>query len=183
VIQAVSVPLYSLGVLPALELNAPLREDRIERADPDRFTLVLKGERVLRNTFPEVMASTLQGLYQDRPRSGSKVLEEGASPNEYRCRVRMDQAMEFVLLKVSYHPYWKVAVDGVRADVVPLAPNLMGVAAGPGTHEIVFRYRNPLSQKIAAAGALVLWCAWVLLQFRGAGRRPPDAPATDSVPL
>jgi hypothetical protein len=46
-----------------------------------------------------------------------------------------------VLLKATYDPRWSVTVDGKPAKTSMMAPSLVGVAVGPGTHEIAFRYR------------------------------------------
>ena len=45
-----------------------------------------------------------------------------------------------VLLSVSYDPGWHAWVDGAEVPTEMLAPALVGVSLGPGTHDVVFRY-------------------------------------------
>jgi Gpi18-like mannosyltransferase len=45
-----------------------------------------------------------------------------------------------VLLKATYDPRWSVTVDGVPAKAVMMAPSLVGVQVGPGTHTVAFHY-------------------------------------------
>ncbi len=45
-----------------------------------------------------------------------------------------------LLLSVSYDPGWHAWVDGTEAPTEILAPALVGVNLGPGTHDVVFRY-------------------------------------------
>jgi hypothetical protein len=45
-----------------------------------------------------------------------------------------------VMLKATYDPRWHVTVDGKPAAKQMLAPSFVGVAVGPGTHNIEFDY-------------------------------------------
>jgi uncharacterized membrane protein YfhO len=45
-----------------------------------------------------------------------------------------------VMLKATYDPSWHVTVDGKPAATQMLAPSFVGVAVGPGTHRIEFKY-------------------------------------------
>ena len=45
-----------------------------------------------------------------------------------------------LLLSVSYDPGWHAWVDGKETATEMLAPALVGVNLGPGTHRVVFRY-------------------------------------------
>ena len=47
-----------------------------------------------------------------------------------------------VLLKVSFDPGWTATVDGVTVATQMVAPALVGVAVGPGTHRVVFTYHG-----------------------------------------
>ena len=75
----------------------------------------------------------------------------GAAPGEVlregRSLVwgRMDAVVHLrrravVVLSASYDPGWTATVDGRRAPVEMIAPALVGVVVGPGTHRVVFRY-------------------------------------------
>jgi uncharacterized membrane protein YfhO len=45
-----------------------------------------------------------------------------------------------VVLSASYDPGWHAAVDGHTVPTVMVAPALVGVVVGPGTHTVTFRY-------------------------------------------
>jgi hypothetical protein len=45
-----------------------------------------------------------------------------------------------VVLSASYDPGWHVTVDGIPSAPVMVAPALVAVRVGPGTHRIAFRY-------------------------------------------
>lgn len=47
-----------------------------------------------------------------------------------------------VLLKATYHPRWRVTVDGKPVKTEMIAPALVGVRVGPGEHEVKFAYRS-----------------------------------------
>ncbi len=48
-----------------------------------------------------------------------------------------------VLVSVSYDPGWQAWVDGRRAPTEILAPAVLGVVVGQGSHDVVFAYRGP----------------------------------------
>lgn len=62
-----------------------------------------------------------------------------------------------LVLKVSYHPNWRVTVDGREAAPFMVSPSLIGVALGPGDHFVTAEYRStPLKTPLAIVAALVL---------------------------
>jgi hypothetical protein len=62
-----------------------------------------------------------------------------------------------VMLKATYDPRWHVTVDGKPAKTQMLAPSFVGVAVGPGTHTIEFRYvPYPYYWVLLTIGALTL---------------------------
>ncbi len=91
-----------------------------------------------------------------------------------------------VVLSASFDPGWTVTVDGRPAAPVMVAPALVAVQVGPGTHRIVFRYRGyagyPYLMALSVlvlAGAFVAERWWVARSVpRGTPTDyPPDAPA------
>jgi hypothetical protein len=64
-------------------------------------------------------------------------LDQGSA----RVVVRMRQR-GLVVLSASFDPGWTVVVDGRAAHPIMVAPALVGVSVGPGTHQVVFRYRG-----------------------------------------
>ena len=45
-----------------------------------------------------------------------------------------------VVLSASYDPGWHATVNGRAAPTVMVAPALVGVVVGPGTHTVTFSY-------------------------------------------
>lgn len=86
----------------------------------------------------------------------------------------------YVVLAASYDPGWRATVDGRPAPTVMIAPALVGVQVGPGTHHVVLTYRGfawyPLLFALALAGFVAV--ALVVRRRRpdGAGRRSSDGP-------
>jgi len=100
-----------------------------------------------------------------------QVIAESSALNSYRARVRM-QRRGLLALKVAFHPFWRVEVDGRPARVKMLTPAFLGVMLDRGAHEVVFRFRNPQYQKALFWGAVVAWLVmgvWVMRRRR----RPP----------
>jgi hypothetical protein len=73
----------------------------------------------------------------------SRVLEDRAGDNQYSATVDAVGG-ERLVLKASYHPYWRATVDGVPTPVLHVGPNLQAIDVPAGRHEIEFRYRLPL---------------------------------------
>ena len=65
-----------------------------------------------------------------------------------------------VLLKAAFDPGWQVRVDGVEQPLVMLAPALLGVSVGPGSHHVTFTYHGyagyPLDLALAVVTLLVV---------------------------
>ncbi len=67
--------------------------------------------------------------------SESRTLLSGEMTTQVRLRRRA-----VVVLSTSYDPGWTATVDGRREPVEMIAPAVLGVVVGPGTHRVVFRY-------------------------------------------
>jgi hypothetical protein len=50
--------------------------------------------------------------------------------------------LSVVLLSASFDPGWTVTVDGKPAQTEMIAPALIGVTVGPGTHTVIFLYQS-----------------------------------------
>ncbi|MEM9070274.1 MAG: 6-pyruvoyl-tetrahydropterin synthase-related protein [Myxococcota bacterium] len=102
------------------------------------------------------------------PETTGMVLRSTRAPASYTARVRAGHD-EHVLFKMTYFPFWRAWVDGDPVEVVHVAPNFMAVPVDEGEHEIVFAYRNPLAQKLAALGsclAVLVIVGWRLVVWR-----------------
>jgi hypothetical protein len=62
-------------------------------------------------------------------------LDQGTAQATVRLRKRA-----VVVLAASFDPGWRVLVDGRSATSVMVAPALVAVSVGPGTHRVVFTY-------------------------------------------
>ncbi|MBP46438.1 MAG: hypothetical protein CMH53_00675 [Myxococcales bacterium] len=112
-----------------------------------------------------------------------KVLASERDLVEYRAQVDAS-AGAWLLLKVTYFPFWHAEIDGKPAQIHHVAPNFMALAMPAGRHKVRFRYRNPAAQKWAALGslgAILVWLLWSLsTRFWGRHRQiEPVARAED----
>lgn len=84
---------------------------------------------------------------------------------------------EHLLLKVTYHPYWKCvfqsladATDSTRdwleVPVHHVTPNLMSVVLPPGKHHVICQYKNPIYQKVGFILFLVIYITLVLKEVK-----------------
>jgi Bacterial membrane protein YfhO len=75
----------------------------------------------------------------------------------FRVQVRLSRTA-VVSLSETYDPGWKAYVDGKPTPTEMLAPALVGVTVGPGTHEVTFRYSGyseyPLLFVLGALGVI-----------------------------
>jgi hypothetical protein len=80
-----------------------------------------------------------------------------------------------VILKTSFHPRWRMTVDGVAVTTKIVAPSFVGHEVPPGRHDVVFEYRP-----FPAYGWLMLLgaCALAALELgpRALRRRPKLRP-------
>jgi hypothetical protein len=76
----------------------------------------------------------------------------------------------FLVMSVTPHKYWRVAIDGVETEPIVTNIGYQGIVVPPGRHTVTMRYRNPL---IAAGAAISLA---TLLALALIARR--SAPAT-----
>jgi hypothetical protein len=51
-------------------------------------------------------------------------------------------AASTLVLKITYHPNWRVTVDGAEAPTFMVSPSFVGVAMPPGRHEVRAEYRS-----------------------------------------
>ncbi len=73
-------------------------------------------------------------------RNCGTVQNETYARGYYTATVFVPEEDCFLLFKMSYHPEWKVFVDGKEEQLRMLSPSFMGVAVHAGTHDVVFSY-------------------------------------------
>ena len=146
---------YALWELPSVGYTSRVAEV-VGSLVADRADVGLRSVGYLRSSLPErgetlnvdYSGSTSGGSSSPRPLRGrrpssrqglcspqSARLDEGTA----RALVRMSGS-GVVVLSASFDPGWQVTADGRKAAPVMLAPALVGVHLGPGTHLVVFTY-------------------------------------------
>jgi len=89
----------------------------------------------------------------------SRVVRVRETPNT--ARIEVDTAENaFLFMSVTPHKYWRVTIDGRRAEPVVAQIGFQGVHVPAGRHVVEMRYRNPL---FAVGGAISLLTLLVLL--------------------
>lgn len=163
------------NALPAIGSGLHSSADRVEVLGPNEFTLVVDGRPVLARAPASLLKYELLRRYSSLPTVRSLVEQEYCGANEYRARVRVEEGGTSLVLKASFHPYWKALIDDEPALVVPVAPNLMGIDVPPGNHMVRFVYTNPTYQKVFAILSILFWMAWGGWALR-ANLKAPKAP-------
>jgi hypothetical protein len=85
-------------------------------------------------------------------------------------QLKVESATDSVLvLSQVFYPGWKAFVDGKQTPVFPVDYALTGIAVGPGSHDVVFKF-DPLSFKIGLFLSAVTALVVGALLYRG--RKP-----------
>ena len=74
---------------------------------------------------------------------GGKTGDERISPGRVDLRVECPTPSTLVL-KMTYHPNWRVAVDDQEARTFMVSPSFIGVELPPGAHSVRAEYRSGL---------------------------------------
>ncbi len=128
------------------------------------LTVAFNGGRAARPTAPEG---------HDLVGSPGRVLIEHSdlANGQAVALVRADRTAT-VVLSASYDPGWQASVDGHPAPTVMVAPALVGVVVGPGTHTVAFRYGGYGSYEVLFALALAVFALMAAAPWLArAGRR------------
>jgi hypothetical protein len=81
---------------------------------------------------------------------------ERVQPARFEVLARCDAASAMVI-KATYHPNWRVTVDGAEAHTFMASPSHLAFALPAGEHFIVAEYRStPIKAPLLALGGLVL---------------------------
>jgi hypothetical protein len=90
----------------------------------------------------------------DCPRQSISYARPQSSRFDVLASCASDAAM---VLKVTYHPNWRVTVDGHQVDTFMVSPSYVGFAVPAGEHFITAEYRSaPLKDALFGLGVLVL---------------------------
>lgn len=95
-----------------------------------------------------------------------RIAYERVQPARFEVLARCETASAMVI-KVTYHPNWRVTVDGAEASTFMASPSLLAFSLPAGEHFIVAEYRStPIKAPLLVLGAVVLSVA---IGLRGAG--------------
>jgi hypothetical protein len=114
---------------------------------------VVEGEEEARLTITDPELDPRSGAVVERGDPGAAGLASGAGAvgsasvfSGTNARVVLRAELDrrgLVVLNDAWSPGWTVRVDGERREPVRVNDVMRGVVAGPGTHEIEWRYRVP----------------------------------------
>jgi hypothetical protein len=71
---------------------------------------------------------------------------------------------------MTWHPNWRVTVDGAPRNTVMLSPGFLGVAVDAGKHHVECRYQPGAARTYVAFAGLILAAAMFALERRVSGR-------------
>ena len=103
----------------------------------------------------------------DRPRclAAGKIREERVLPGRIDVRVECPEDSTLVL-KVTYHPNWRIVIDGKQVRSFMVSPSFIGLDVPAGGHQVRVEYRSPVYKTaLLLLGACVL-LATILLRRR-----------------
>lgn len=123
--------------------------------------------RFVRFAFP---GGTGTGESGDSPASacpsGGTIREEQVLPGRIDLQVECQQDSALAL-KVTYHPNWRVTVDGREVKPFMLSPSFIGLDVPAGSHQIRAEYRSPTYKTVLLllAGFILLATIWLRRWF------------------
>lgn len=87
------------------------------------------------------------------PPRGS-IVSEDIGTNYYSATVDVERE-SMLMLKATFHPNWRITVDGSEEDSLMLMPGFTGVQLAPGEHVIVMEYRSRSLRKFLLGWGLL----------------------------
>jgi hypothetical protein len=103
-----------------------------------------------------------------------RIASERVQPARFDLVVRCDTASAIVV-KVTYHPNWRVTVDGSAVATFMVSPSLIGFAVPPGEHSVVAEYRStPIKTPLLILGGVVVALAAATSQRRRLAAASPE---------
>ena len=88
--------------------------------------------------FPLLSFNPFQPTIEAPVKKG-KIENEVVTPSSYKASVS-NTIDSMLLLKVTYHPYWKAKLDGKDTEVYMVSPSFMAIKVPFGNHHIEFTY-------------------------------------------
>ena len=110
-----------------------------------------------------------------RPAAGT-ISGQTIAHNRYAASVELKRKST-LMLKVNYHPFWRLSVNGVSHATEQVTPSYLAVTLPKGKHDVVFRFRNPSGQKLLWLLTPLLWIGLLVAPWlieRKRARRAPQ---------
>lgn len=101
---------------------------------------------------PQNAVAAMDGRRCPDPRTDPETI----APASIRVRVQCS-APSTLVLRTTYHPNWRVTVDGRDTEAFMVSPSYLGVEVPAGQHEVVAEYRShPLKAPLLLLAAITL---------------------------
>ena len=166
----VAVPFSArLGKNSFYDVNDPwLQSDWVEKRQHIRLDFASRALPELPRldsiaTLPALEAA--QGL--------GEIRGEAERGEVYAAQVRADQPC-YLLFKMTYHPNWRVLVNGEARATVALTPGMLGVALNPGEYRIECRYEPEVWRTPLLVAGLLVGLLMLLGERRGMAAAAED---------
>ena len=128
--------------------------------------------RFVRYDFPPGRRAERQGTVAADPGPGAqtgcpagRTTEERVWPGQIAVMAECPAASTLVF-KVTYHPNWRVTVDGDQAPTFMVSPSFIGVSIPAGRHEVRAEYRPAMYRMALLILGLSTLAAMVILSHR-----------------
>lgn len=117
-------------------------------------------KRAVRYDYPSPRAATVSAATSvaHRPAGcpGGAIRERSVSPGRFDLDVECPTAATIVL-KETYHPNWRIAIDEREIPTFMLSPSFIGFELAPGRHRVRAEYRAaPIKTPLLILGAAAL---------------------------
>ena len=94
------------------------------------------------------------------------IISEEVGPSYYSAVVDV-QRESILMLKTTFHPNWRIVVDGAAEESLMLMPGFMGVQLSPGEHVVRMEYRSRGLRKVLLALGFLSLVSIAIWEKRG----------------
>ncbi|HTM08803.1 MAG TPA: YfhO family protein [Verrucomicrobiae bacterium] len=98
-------------------------------------------KRAVRYDYPAARRPRASAADESRPGcAAGKIYERSVTAGRVELEAQC-ASVSTVAIKITYHPNWRVAVDGRETQIFMISPSFIGFDLPPGNHRIVAEYR------------------------------------------
>lgn len=150
-----AAPELPRGILPSQRFIWEQNRNWIAGDDP-------AASRFLRWDYPERRKDRASPAESgSAPVSGAILSQQIASDRmEFSVDAKTPAAL---VIKITYHPQWRVTIDGVEAHTFMVSPSYLAVQIAPGAHRVIAEYESSAVKKVLMViglAGLIVACAW-----------------------